>query len=209
MISFVYLDVGGVAQLDLTDTPKKWADLRAELGIMPSQKAAFEEFWRLHEPEIATTRDVQTLVPILNHEFGLHIPDSYSLLDAFVRRFEPNPSIRPVVDVMKAALPVGLLTNMYVGMFAAIQKRGILPNVQWDVVVDSTVERCQKPDAKIFEIAEAKAGVPCKDILFVENGAGHVAAAKALGWQTFLYDPSKPEQSSKDLLAFFQKNLPA
>jgi len=205
MISFVYLDVGGVVELDFSNT-NKWEELRDDLGVTPEKQAAYQTIWDRCWPTVCTTYDVEMLVPVFKRELGLQLPDDYSLLGDFVRRFESNPSIWPVVNEMKALVPVGLLTNMYIGMFAAIQKASLLPKVVWDVVIDSTVVGYQKPEARIFEIAEAKADVPSKNILFVDNSAEHIEVAKSLGWQTFLYDSSQPAKSSRDLLQFFQKH---
>lgn len=208
MISFVYLDVGGVANIDFSGN-NKWGELRDGLGITPETRAAYDAIWAKYWPEVCTSYDVERLVPIFRQELGLKLPPDYSLLNDFVGRFEPNPSIWPVAEGIKRSVPVGLLTNMYIGMLEGILKAGILPPIDWDVIIDSAVVGYQKPDVKIFEIAQAKAGVPGGQILFADNSAEHVEAAKTLGWQTFLYDSANPEQASKDLLAFFQKNLAA
>jgi len=52
-------------------------------------------------------------------------------------------------------------------------------------------------------LGEEKAGVSGKQILFVENSAKHVDAAKNFGWLTFLYDSKDPVKSSQDLLSYF------
>lgn len=88
-------------------------------------------------------------------------------------------------------------------MLNAIKKRGLLPKVKWDAIVDSSVEKVRKPSKEIFKLAEKKAGVKGKEILFIDNGAKHVEAAKRFGWQTFLYDPKNPNNSSYRLLTFF------
>ena len=98
---------------------------------------------------------------------------------------------------------IGLLTNMYPGMFSAIKKRGILPDIEWDAIVDSGIVGLQKPDPRIFELAEQKAGAKGKEILFVENSPGNIIAASDYGWQTFLYDSAAPEESSRKLGSFF------
>lgn len=206
VISFVYLDVGGVANIDFSGNTK-WDELRAELGITPENRAAFDRIWDEYFPKVCIDYEINDLVPILRRELGLSLPDGYSLLDGFLKRFEPNPSIWPVTEAMKRQVPVGLLTNMYIGMFDAILKTGMLPPVKWDVVIDSSIEGCQKPEVEIFELAQAKAGVPAGQILFADNSREHVEAAAALGWQTFLYDSSNPQQSSNDLLEFFQAHL--
>lgn len=209
MISFVYLDVGGVADIDFSGNEQKWQELRAELGVTSENEQKYLAVWDRYLPTICTTCDLETVVKAFRDEVGLDLPDDYSLMDAFVKRFEPNPSIWPVVQTIKRAVPVGLLTNMYVGMLDAIFEANILPPVEWDVIVDSSVELCQKPERKIFEIAQKKAGVPASEILFVDNSAEHVAAAKQLGWQTLLYDTASPKQSSERLLAQFQTSLRA
>ncbi|KKU45330.1 MAG: HAD-superfamily hydrolase, subfamily IA, variant 3, partial [Microgenomates group bacterium GW2011_GWC2_46_7] len=99
----------------------------------------------------------------------------------------------------------GLLTNMYPGLLDTIYARGdLMELINWNVVVDSSLVKAQKPDKKIFEIAESKVDCPPGEILFVENQQRHLDGAKQLGWQTFLYDSSRPAESSQTLANFLQ-----
>ncbi|HSX05514.1 MAG TPA: HAD-IA family hydrolase [Candidatus Saccharimonadales bacterium] len=189
MISFVYFDLGGVVIDDFSGN-NKWAELKQELGVTPATDTAFEALWQRYLPEICLDRDVDTLVPLLESELGLRLPDGYSLLDGFVKRFYANPAIWPLLARLKSKLRIGLLTNMYPRMFVAIEQRHILPDVAWDVVIDSSVEQLQKPDPKLLAVAQQRAGVPNSQILFIDNSAEHITAAKAFGWQVFLYDSS-------------------
>jgi putative hydrolase of the HAD superfamily len=59
-----------------------------------------------------------------------------------------------------------------------------------------------KPDPRIFEIAQQRAGVPANEILFVDNKQSHCEAAQALGWHAFYYNSADREQSARDLAAF-------
>ena len=118
----------------------------------------------------------------------------------FVDRFEKNESIWPVIEKAKSKFGIGLLTNMYTNMLGLVKKRGLLPNIDWDVVIDSSVEKVIKPTEAIFKLAQERSGVNVNEIMFVENGKKHVEAAKAFGWQTFLYDSTNLEDSSKNLL---------
>ena len=124
------------------------------------------------------------------------------MLSDFVNRFESNPSIWPVIEEIKKTCQVGLLTNAYPRMLTEIQRRGILSPIAWDVIIDSSVVGFQKPDRQIFEIAQEKAKINLKEILFVENSPEHVRAAQIFGWQTFLYDSLHPHQSSQKLLNY-------
>jgi len=202
-ISFVYFDLGGVVELDFSGT-NKWAKLKKELGITADKDNEFEDFWDKYEAEVCIGRNVETLIPLIKKKFGSKFPDKYSfLIDGFVNRFEINKSIWSVIDKIHQRCRVGLLTNMYPHMFEAIKNRSLLPNVTWDVIIDSSVVGIKKPDPRIFELSEQRAGVKGKEILFVENDPRNIRAAKDFGWQTFLYDSTHPKDSSNKLSTLF------
>jgi putative hydrolase of the HAD superfamily len=120
-------------------------------------------------------------------------------LSDFVSRFELNENIWPVIKNIKNKYKIGLLTNMYPGMLDSIKTRKLLPDIVWDIEIDSSVVGLQKPDPQIYKLAQERAGVDASEILFVENSLGNIEAAQALGWQTFLYDSGDYEKSSRDL----------
>lgn len=204
MISFVYFDLGGVVDKDFSAS-RKWDDLREELKISPSIE--YDTFWKEVERDICTRKEVDDLLPILQDKFGAHFPTNYSLLDTFVKRFEKNESIWPVIAEVKKSAKIGLLTMMYPHMLAAIEKSGILPKVKWDEVIDSSVVGLIKADRQIYETAQEKAGVPGSEILFIDNTQRYLDIAKEFGWQTFFYDSSNYDQSSADLLDYFRKTV--
>ena len=200
---FVYFDVGGVVVLDFSGT-NKWKQLKKNLGISPEKDAEFETFWDIYEPKVNAGRDVETILPLIKRRFGSAFPKGYSfLLDGFVNRFEVNKSIWPVIDKIHKQCKIGLLTNMYPGIIKAIKRRNLLPEIKWDVIIDSSIEGILKPNLRIFKLAEQRAGFKSKKILFVENSQKHIDAAKKSGWQVFLYDSSNPEESSNKLSALF------
>lgn len=188
MIQFIYFDVGGVVMRDFSGT-KKWEELKRSIGVIPEQDDRFDEFFDEREVELCTGRDTETLVPIMESQFGLRFPPNYSLLADFVNRFERNESIWPLLIEVKKKYKVGLLTNMYPHMLDESRKAGLLPPMEWDVVIDSSVEKMQKPQVEMFQLAEERSGFRGQDVFFVENTKRHVEAAQKMGWQTFLYDP--------------------
>jgi len=203
-ITFIYFDIGGVLIDDFSNNDK-WQALKTELGVTAEKRAAFEQLWSQYEPEIVTTRNVETLVPILRQKLTLDIPTGYSLLQAFTNRFHANPSIWPAVEVARQKARVGLLTNMYPCMFATLEARNILPSIEWDTVIDSSLEGLAKPDEKLFALAEQRATAHGQQILFIDNSPGHVSAAEQFGWQAYLYDSSDHVVSSERLATFIAK----
>ncbi len=205
MISFVYFDVGGVVLKDFSAS-NKWDLLRKDLGISDDNKAAFANLWRRYEREICTTKNVESMIPLLEEECYAAISNSHSLLENFIKYFEKNESMWRTIGEVKAHCRIGLLTNMYVGMFDEISKANILPPVSWDVIIDSSVVKAAKPDKKIFEIAQEKAQVSANTILFVENTMKNIEVAHELGWQTFFYDSSDYRGSSQKLHEYFLRD---
>ncbi len=203
MVKFAYFDIGGVVILDLTAN-NGWAKMKKDLGITPEKDTEFEEFFNKIECKVNVGLDIESLIPIMKDKFGLHFPKDYSLLTDFVNRFEQNKSIWPVINKIQETCRIGLLTNMYPDMLNAIKRRRLLPEINWDIIIDSSIEKIAKPSLKIYKLAEAKSGVKGHDILFVENSLKQIASARKLGWNTFLYDTTNPEKSSSELLRLFE-----
>ncbi len=205
MINFVYFDIGGVVVQDFSGTDK-WEQLRNEVCGIRGSAEKFEEIWNATHDTHNTILDVDSLVPVFRKELNSDLPKSYSFLMGFVNRFEKNEPIWPVIAEIQKQVPVGLLTNMYPRMLERIYAAGIMPTTQWSVTVDSSVERLQKPQTAIYKLAEEKAQASGGDILFIDNTQRHLdAAAKNFGWQTFLFDHTEPEKSSRSLLEYVKE----
>jgi len=206
MIKFIYFDVGGVVIDDFSGNDS-WRELKTELGVKPEQKDAFDEAWYPLEHEVLVGRDIETLIPVFIEKFKLNLPDNYSLLNGFVSRFKANPPIWPIIKFAKERAGVGLLTNMYPGMFEAIRERNLLPPVKWDVVLDSSIEMLKKPDKKLFELAELRVKVSGKEVLFIDNSIGHIKEAEAFGWQVYYYDSSDHKDSCAKLDKYLKSSF--
>ena len=206
MISFVYFDVGGVIIKDFSAS-NKWQEMERDLGITPDKKEKFIQFWDKYKNAIGIDQDIDLLIPELSSKLDLKLPEDYSWLTDFINRFEQNRSIWSVINSTKTKYKIGLLTGMYPRMLDAIKAANLLPPIEWDVIVDSSVVKLQKPDPAIYQLAEVKAGVKPEEILFVDNVEKNLVPAKARGWQTFFYDSTNYEQSTQKLADFLQKEI--
>ncbi|EKE00163.1 MAG: hypothetical protein ACD_22C00082G0006 [uncultured bacterium] len=198
-IQYIYFDMGGVAILDFSKT-NKWDDLINSLGLSDENKTVFKAFFKERETGICKGEDIENLVPVLRTQFNAKLDPDFSLLNGFVSRFEKNKKLGTIIKSLEGKVKMGLLTNAYPKMLDAIIARGLLPNVKWDNIVDSSVVSLAKPQKEIFDLAAKQAGVSPKNILFVENSQMHVDAASKLGWQTLLYDPANVDESNTRLL---------
>lgn len=199
MISFIYFDLGGVVIHDFNGT-NKWEELKKSFGISSEKSEAFDEWFNLVEPEVNKGRDLESLLPEMKDKFNVKVPENYSfLIDGFVSHFETNTTIWPLITEAQKNYRIGLLTNMYPGMFNAITKQGIMPHEEWHVIVDSSLVGTCKPERKIYEIAEEQAGARGSEIFFIDNSIKNIEGAKKLGWQTMLYNPSATFRSNEEL----------
>ncbi len=206
MISFIYFDVGGVAMLDFSGT-NKWEELKKEMGVNEDNNAAWEHVWSRYKNKVCLDCDVDSLVPLFRSEVGLDLPENYSLLNSFIKRFTVNTSIWPVVDAVAKKYRIGLLTNMYPRMLSTLfEQKLIPPKEKWEIILDSSEIGFQKPDKRLYEIAQQVSGVKNEEILFIENSLEHLQAAQDFGWQTFAYDSQTPNESSRELMNVLNKN---
>lgn len=203
-ISFIYLDVGGVAIKDFSDTPK-WDKMISEaLGIPLDLRNDFDQIFDEYEDDICQGKiEVDAIQPYLRERFGALIPDHFSMLDYMLDHFEKNDDMWKVIKKIDSSIPIGLLTDQYLGMFKGICDRGLLPKQDFATVVDSSVVGYRKPMIEIYQIAQDRANVPANEILFIDNRQKNLDPANKLGWQTYLYDSSDYVQANKDLSVFF------
>lgn len=203
MISFIYFDIGGVLLKDYSGN-NKWEEMKQGMGLTGEKSVTFEILWKKYQPRVCLDYDVDLLIPLIEEKCSVKFPAGYSLLHDFVSRFEINPDIWTVVNSIRSDYPAGLLTNMYPRMLDLIKKSGLLPDIEWDAEIDSSVVGFKKPDKRIFEIATESAYFPGEEILFVENSRKNTAAAESYGWQTYYYDSENYRKSTADLKKLFR-----
>ena len=75
------------------------------------------------------------------------------------------------------------------------------------MIIDSSVEKVQKPYKPIYELAQKKSGFEANEILFIDNSQKNIDTARELGWQTFLYDSSNHQGSCQKLSHYIKKGF--
>lgn len=116
-------------------------------------------------------------------------PDSAALARAASDMFTLRVEMLPVVAALQRAdCPVGILSNTCAVHWDFLLARGyaILPRAFAPCVLSHEV-RAVKPERHIYEIAATRAGVAPERIFFCDDLAGHVAGARAAGWDAELF----------------------
>lgn len=197
MIKFIYFDVGGVVIKDFSKT-NKWEEFMASIGVRENDFERFDEFWEALRVSIID--DMKPLIPLINKEFKTQLSPKHDLLSEFTSRFEKNESIWPIISEAKENYKIGLLTDQYPDMLDDLYKRGLMPDIEFDVVIDSSVEKIQKPQKEIYMLAEKKSNYSGKQILFVDNSKSKLVVPEKMDWNVVLYDPSDTDKSNRELL---------
>ena len=167
-IKFIYFDVGGVVILDYSKT-NKWNEMLADLGIPEEIKPKLNLLFDEHENKICVGEDINIFIQEARQKLGLSFQSNYDMTRDFVNRFEVNKPISKLIRKLKKDFMLGLLTNQYPGMLSMIIEKGLMPKVDWDVIIDSSLEKIRKPDPEIYLLAENKVKADPKSILFVDN----------------------------------------
>jgi FMN phosphatase YigB (HAD superfamily) len=90
---------------------------------------------------------------------------------------------------------IGLLTNLFPGMYELILKRGDIPDAPYLTSVVSCQVKVAKPDEGIFKIAESRVDVPPGRILLIDDFGDNITVANQRGWETVHFNPINPRGS--------------
>lgn len=148
------------------------------------------------EIDLLAARDqIQALAAAEGHDVDLFQALS-GLTGATVR----DGMIAVARDARAAGCRVGLVTNN-VREFGDGWRRMLPVDELFDVVIDSHQVGMRKPDPRIFRMAlEGLGGVAPERAVFLDDFAGNVAAARALGMQGIVVGPDW-EQAVAELRA--------
>lgn len=115
-------------------------------------------------------------------------PAEAALIDAYATRFLetiPGPvegSYALVERLANCGVPLYAITNFASSFWAQFRPTQPVFARFRDVVVSGD-EKIAKPDRRIFDLAARRFGRAPEAMLFIDDNAANIAAARALGWQ--------------------------
>jgi HAD superfamily hydrolase (TIGR01509 family) len=188
-VSFVYFDVNGCL---IRSSNRALTQLAHDSG----QPADIVEsvFW--HNDELVCRGDMSMADFNATLAAKLQLP-SVDWFDYFLEAAEPMPAMHELVNWAHEYYGVGLLTNIMPGLVDIMRERGLLPNIEYDAIIDSSVVRTIKPEAKIYELAAQQAGQAPHEILLVDDSRINLMAAEKSGWRVLWFDDYRAEESAE------------
>lgn len=185
-VRFVYFDMNGCL---VRSASSAFGRLSEESGA--SQDTIETVFWQFNEDVCRGVRSIDELNTALAERLGVMVDWNRYYLEAV----EATPGMAEFLQWISANYRVGILTNTMPNLVQPLLDAGILPPIDYDAIIDSSVVHSLKPEARIYEIAAERAGVPPHEILLVDDDRPNLAAAGKQGWHTMKFHAFQPEES--------------
>jgi putative hydrolase of the HAD superfamily len=186
-ISFVYFDINGC----LVRFYHRAFTRLAEVSGAPADVIE-TTFWHYNDEVCRGDMTMEEFNQAFAEALGV---DKVDWLEYYLEAIDPIDEMHELVRWTGENYKVGLLTNIMPGFIDTMRKQGILPNVPYDAIIDSSVVRSIKPEARMYEIAAEQAGCSPSEILLVDDGRTNLMAAEKQGWHVLWFDDYRPEES--------------
>jgi FMN phosphatase YigB (HAD superfamily) len=196
-ISFLYLDINGCL---VRFFHAAFTKLSFDTGI-PSEVIE-STFWHYNDAVCRGEMSMDEFNSELASRFGLKTLD---WSEYYLEAIEPIKESHELLKWASKNYKVGLLSNIMPGLIETMIKIGKLPDIKYDVIIDSSEVGTIKPEADIYKIAEAETGVSPQEILFIDDSRTNLMAAERQGWKVMWfddYDPSVSVDKIKKALEF-------
>jgi len=185
-VRFVFFDVNGCL---VRFAHRGFSKLSEESGVPIDVIETV--FWEYDDAVCRGDKSLDELNTVLAETIHMIVDWKKYYLDAV----EPVGGINDLVRWSIENYHVGLLTNSMPGFVPAMRERGLIPDVAFDTIIDSSEVHAMKPDPRIYEIAQERAGFPPSEILLIDDSRANLIAAKKHGWHTIWFDYYRPEES--------------
>lgn len=187
-VTFVYFDINGcLVRFFHRAFTRLSEDTGAPADIVETT------FWHYNDLVCRGEMDLKDFNQKLTQELRSQKPLDWT--EYYLEAIEPIPVMHEMVAWAAQYYRVGLLTNIMPGYVNIMLEKGLLPNVGYDAIVDSSEAHTIKPEYEIYEKANEKAGCPPEEILFVDDSRVNLMAAGKLGWRVLWFDDYRPDES--------------
>jgi len=186
-VRFVYFDMNGcLVRSAVTKTASMLAE---DSGVTTDIIESI--FWHYNNDVCRGDRSIDELNTVLAERLGMLVDWNKYYLAAV----EPTPQMAELVEWVAQNYHVGILTNTLPGLVGPMLQNGTLPQVRYDVIIDSSEVHAIKPEPEMFHIAAERTGFAANEILLVDDDHLNLSAAGQLGWQTMSFHAYHSEDS--------------
>ena len=113
---------------------------------------------------------------------------SLSWKEYYLKNIEPIEDMHNCVRAVAEHFRVGLISNNMPGFIPAMIERGLLPNIAYDAIADSSKLGMLKPEQQMYQKAAELAHMNPDKLLLIDDGRTNITAAESLGWHVLWFD---------------------
>lgn len=186
-VRFIYFDINGCL---IRFFHPAFTRLAEDTGL--SADIIETAFWHLNEETCRGDRSMSEFNDAFAARLGIDPIDWQSY---YFEAIDPVTEIQDLLAWASQNYRIGLLSNIMPGFINRLMKEGVLPRVHYDQIIDSSVEKTVKPEERIFQIAQERAGVAPEEILLIDDSRPNLMAAEKQGWKVIWFDDYRPDIS--------------
>lgn len=191
-IEFVYFDINGSMVRFFHRT---FSMIAEEAGI--PMEIVETTYWQYSD--LVSRGDLSV------HDFNQLLAERFSVPQVDWQAFYLD-AIEPIaetIDLIKWTAEhyrVGILSNNMPGLIKMMFSQSLLPDIPYDIIIDSSQTGFIKPEPEIYMLATKEAGVDSKSLLLVDDSRSNLMAAARQGWHVLWFDDYNPEESVQRVL---------
>lgn len=196
-VSFVYFDVNGCL---VRYYQRTFAAIAADTGIDSDIVEA--TYLQYNDAVCKGMMPLEDLNATMARCFEV---ESFDWAGYYLKAIEPIEATAELIKWVSQHYKVGLLSNIMPGLIPTMIQQGLIPDLAYDAVIDSSDIKLIKPDPAIYQAAAEIAACPVSEILFVDDTKINLMVAERAGWQTLWFDDYQPAESVRrirEALAF-------
>lgn len=187
---FVYFDLGNVlVNFDHQTAVEQLSRLADRPSALVRQVVFDSDLQNRYESGLVSGHEFAAEV---NVELESAMPAA-EILKAISDIFQPNLPILAAIEwVEQAGIPMGILSNTCEAHWRWIEyQHWPVMGAWWSQVVLSYEVQSMKPDCKIYEVSEQRAGCRGPNVFFTDDRAENIAAAQQRGWCTYQFESAE------------------
>jgi putative hydrolase of the HAD superfamily len=186
-IEFVYFDINGSMVRFFHRTFHMIAE---EAGV--PMEVVETTYWQYSDLVGRGDLSVQDFNQLLAERFsvpGIDWPAFY------LEAIEPIVETVELVKWVSENYRVGILSNNMPGLIKTMFNRSLLPDIPYDIIIDSSQTGYIKPEPEIYKLAAKEAGTDPERLLLVDDSRSNLMAAARQGWHVMWFDDYHPDES--------------
>lgn len=186
--SFIYFDVNGCL---VYFYQRAFNKIAGEIGVRPDEVES--AFWHYNDDVCGGSMSIDDFNTKLGERLG---SPGLKWQDYYLDTVEPIKEMQELATWAAENYRVGLITNIMPGLLDSMLAHGILPQLNYDAIVDSSAVKAIKPEPGIYQIAQEKAQCPPEEILFIDDSRVNLMAADKFSWSVLWFDDSHPKEAA-------------